>query len=230
MTTGLLGLLITMGFNRIEHWTLRWHPSQRLSVRFVRKRVGGARSHSRRGFRSTLVVGLVVHQRRRREPVFSRRCGKILTVFRETWIFDRVHPDLIPSLTRFLEGFAIAGVASEITCGLVLGLLPGGVRRALNPTLDFMRSIPAVALVSVFIVLLGFGNLAKVTAIAFAASYFPILLNTVDGVRSVDPIQLDLARAYKVGFRQKVLKIIAYRPPAHRSSRASGSVSRSPSS
>lgn len=30
VTTGLLGLLITMGFNRLERWTLRWHPSQRL--------------------------------------------------------------------------------------------------------------------------------------------------------------------------------------------------------
>jgi ABC-type nitrate/sulfonate/bicarbonate transport system permease component len=168
----------------------------------VRKRVGTIALEA--WLPVTLVVGWWYISDDSTNPFFPP-LRKILTVFRETWIFDRVRPDLIPSLTRFLEGFAIA-VALGITCGLVLGLLPV-VRRALNPTLDFMRSIPAVALVSVFIVLLGFGNLAKVTAIAFAA-FFPILLNTVDGVRSVDPIQLDLARAYKVGFKQKVLKII----------------------
>ena len=45
--------------------------------------------------------------------------------------------------------------------------------------------------------MLGFGDLAKVTAIAFAA-FFPILLNTIDGVPRRRPVlQLDLARAYK---------------------------------
>ena len=152
----------------------------------------------------TLVLGWWFISEDSTNPFFPP-LRKILTVFRETWLFDRVGTDLVPSLTRFLEGFAVA-VVLGVSIGLLLGLTPV-VRRALTPTLDFLRSIPAVALVSVFIVLLGFGNLAKVTAIAFAA-FFPILLNTIDGVRSVDPIQLDLARAYKVSFRHKVLKII----------------------
>jgi ABC-type nitrate/sulfonate/bicarbonate transport system permease component len=131
--------------------------------------------------------------------------SEILQVFEDTWLFERFGTDVVPSLMRFVEGFAIA-VALGVGLGLVLGLVPLA-RRAAAPTIDFLRSIPAVALVSVFIVLLGFGNLAKVTAIAFAA-FFPILLNTIDGVRGVDPVQLDLARAYKIGFRQKIVKIV----------------------
>jgi ABC-type nitrate/sulfonate/bicarbonate transport system permease component len=131
--------------------------------------------------------------------------SEILQVFEDTWLFERFGTDVVPSLMRFVEGFAIA-VVLGVGVGLALGLVPLA-RRAAAPTIDFLRSIPAVALVSVFIVLLGFGNLAKVTAIAFAA-FFPILLNTIDGVRGVDPVQLDLARAYKIGFRQKIVKII----------------------
>ncbi|HJU47171.1 MAG TPA: ABC transporter permease [Gaiellaceae bacterium] len=131
--------------------------------------------------------------------------SEILQVFEDTWLFERFGTDVVPSLMRFVEGFVIA-VVLGVGVGLALGLVPLA-RRAAAPTIDFLRSIPAVALVSVFIVLLGFGNLAKVTAIAFAA-FFPILLNTIDGVRGVDPVQLDLARAYKIGFRQKIVKII----------------------
>jgi ABC-type nitrate/sulfonate/bicarbonate transport system permease component len=130
---------------------------------------------------------------------------EILQVFEDTWVFERFGTDVVPSMKRFVEGFAIA-VVLGVSIGLLLGLTPLA-RRATAPTIDFLRSIPAVALVSVFIVLLGFGDLAKVTAIAFAA-FFPILLNTIDGVRGVDPVQLDLARAYKVKFGQKIVKIV----------------------
>ena len=116
---------------------------------------------------------------------------EILQVFNDTWIFERFGTDVVPSLKRFLEGFAIA-VILGVSIGVLLGMTPLA-RKATAPTIDFLRSIPAVALVSVFIVMLGFGDLAKVTAIAFAA-FFPILLNTIDGVRGVDPVQLDLAR------------------------------------
>ncbi len=130
---------------------------------------------------------------------------EILQVFNDTWIFERFGTDVVPSLKRFLEGFAIA-VILGVSIGVLLGMTPLA-RKATAPTIDFLRSIPAVALVSVFIVMLGFGDLAKVTAIAFAA-FFPILLNTIDGVRGVDPVQLDLARAYKIRSHQRIVKII----------------------
>ena len=113
--------------------------------------------------------------------------------------------DLLPSVERFVEGIALA-VAFGVTIGLVLGLWPLG-RRATAPTIDFLRSIPAPALISVMIVLLGFGDGMKVSAIAFAA-FFPTLLNTIDGVRGVDPHQLEMARAYKIGRRDRILRIV----------------------
>jgi sulfonate transport system permease protein len=130
---------------------------------------------------------------------------RILDVFNDTWIFEQVHPVLLPSLGRFAAGLAIA-IVLGIACGVALGLWVTG-RRAVMPLIDFMRSIPATALVSVWIILLGFGNVMKVTAIVFI-SFFPILLNTIDGVRGVDPNQLEMARAYKISRRDQVLKIV----------------------
>jgi sulfonate transport system permease protein len=130
---------------------------------------------------------------------------RILDVFNDTWIFEQVHPVLLPSLGRFAAGLVIA-IALGISCGVALGLWVTG-RRAVMPLIDFMRSIPATALVSVWIILLGFGNVMKVTAIVFI-SFFPILLNTIDGVRGVDPNQLEMARAYKISRRDQVLKIV----------------------
>ena len=130
---------------------------------------------------------------------------KILIAFNDTWLFERFGTDVVPSLTRFLEGFAIA-IVLGVSVGLVLGLVPL-LRRATGPGVDFLRSIPVTALVSVFIVLLGFGNLMKVSMIAFAA-FFPILLNTIDGVRGVSPSQLEMAQAYKIRPVDRIFRII----------------------
>ena len=129
----------------------------------------------------------------------------IVEAFADNWVFERVGSDLVPSLARFGAGLAIAIVAGVLV-GLLLGLW-SPARRATAPTVDFLRSIPAPALISIMILLLGFGNTMKVAAIAFA-SFFPILLNTIDGVRGVEPQQLEMARAYRLSQWQQVTNIV----------------------
>lgn len=130
---------------------------------------------------------------------------KIVHVFRQVWLFAHFHTDFIPSVVRFCEGLALS-ILLGVTVGVILGLW-GPARRALSPTLEFIRSIPATALVSTWIILLGFGNLMKITAIVWIA-FFPILLNTIDGVRAVDPHQLEMARAFKLRRRDQILRIV----------------------
>ena len=130
---------------------------------------------------------------------------RMVQVFRETWTAQRFAEDVIPSLIRFGAGFLIATVAG-IIFGLLLGLWPPA-RRATAPTIDFLRSIPAPALISVMIILFGFGNGMKITAIAFA-SFFPVLLNTIDGVRGVEPLQLEMAKAFKLRRSDEIRLII----------------------
>jgi len=59
----------------------------------------------------------------------------------------------------------------------------------------------------VMILLIGFGDGMKVAAIALAST-FPILLNTIDGVRGVEPQQLDMARVYKLGYWHRITRIV----------------------
>ncbi len=101
--------------------------------------------------------------------------------------------DVVPSLERMALGWTIAALA-----GVGFGLLVGRstlIARLANPTLQFLRSTPGPALLPVFLLLLGTGSTMRVALIAFG-SIWPILLNTIDGVRAVDPVQLETAHAY----------------------------------
>jgi ABC-type nitrate/sulfonate/bicarbonate transport system permease component len=130
---------------------------------------------------------------------------RMVEVFRVTWTSERFVQDVIPSLVRFGSGFLIATILG-VAVGLLLGLWQAA-RRATTPMIDFLRSIPAPALISVMIILFGFGDGMKITAIAFAA-FFPVLLNTIDGVRGVEPLQLEMSKAYKLKRSDEVLKIV----------------------
>ena len=108
---------------------------------------------------------------------------------------------LVPSLFRLLAGW-LAAVVVGVAVGTLIGM-SNRLRDYVDPVVQFMRSIPPPALLPLFIVLLGIGDQMKVAMILFGVVW-PILLNTVDGVRSVDSLQLDTARIF--GFpRQDVL-------------------------
>jgi ABC-type nitrate/sulfonate/bicarbonate transport system permease component len=102
--------------------------------------------------------------------------------------------DILPSLGRAIGGWLIAAAI-----GIALGTMLGRSRTAMDyvgPLFAFMRAIPPVTLVPVFIVLFGLYTEMKLATIVFGAVW-PILLNTVDGVRSVDPVQTDTARSFR---------------------------------
>lgn len=94
------------------------------------------------------------------------------------------------------------GLGLLIGCciGIVLGCAIGEaelLREALNPVLQFWRSIPMSAVIPVVVGLLGIGTQPKVFMIAFAVVW-PVLLNTIDGVRSISPQTRDLVKAYRI--------------------------------
>lgn len=127
---------------------------------------------------------------------------EILVEFVDTWLFTGIAEYLLPTLRTFLVGYAIA-----IMIGIGAGLaLAGNDRLAgfLAPLLEFMRALPAIALVPAFISVLGLGDGMRIGVVVFA-SVWPVLLNTVDGVRGVDLMVRDTATTFRVPPLQRLL-------------------------
>jgi len=121
------------------------------------------------------------------------------------FLTDMVFTDIIPSIGRLFVGWLVAVIA-----GVLLGVLVGRSRtllRMVNPAVQFLRAVPGPALIPVFIILLGTETTMRVTLIAFG-SVWPVLLNTIEGVRTVDPVQLDTARAFRLGPVTRLFRIV----------------------
>ncbi|WP_129657334.1 ABC transporter permease [Rothia uropygialis] len=104
------------------------------------------------------------------------------------------------SLARSLVGFVIAAVL-----GIAFGLVIGWYRAAyeiLNPLLEIFRNTAALALLPVFVLLLGIGELSKVVIVIYAA-FFPVLLNTAAGLKTVDPLLIRFGKT--LGLSQAAL-------------------------
>jgi ABC-type nitrate/sulfonate/bicarbonate transport system permease component len=129
----------------------------------------------------------------------------VLERLREDWMFEQVPTDLLPSLGRFTAGYALA-VVGGIAGGLVLGLMPR-VQRAALPVTEFLRAIPPPLLLPFVIVTFGIGNGSKIIVIALGCVWV-ILLNAVDGVRSVDPVLLDTAGSFRMSRTRTVWRIV----------------------
>jgi ABC-type nitrate/sulfonate/bicarbonate transport system permease component len=128
----------------------------------------------------------------------------ILETFADTWLFERVGSDVVPSLVRLALGYTIACIVA-VAAGLALGLSPT-LRRATDPMVQFLRSIPPPALLPFGILVLGVGTSMKVFIIAFVCLW-PVLLNTIDGVAGVDPTLRETARVYGIGRRDRLLRV-----------------------
>lgn len=102
--------------------------------------------------------------------------------------------NIVPSLARILAGLVIV-VAVGVPLGIALGRSPV-VTGYLDPLLQFARSIPVVTAAPVFVALFGIGTQMEVATIV-AGTIWPLLLNTIDGAASVDPVQLETARAFR---------------------------------
>ncbi len=121
------------------------------------------------------------------------------------WLSDDAVHSLLPGLGRMLTGFALAAAAG-IALGTALGRAPLA-RDVFGPLLQFLRAIPTPMLVPVFLVLFRIGTQMESATIVFGAIW-PVLLNTADGVASVDPQHLTVARAFRLPRGQVLWRVV----------------------
>jgi len=108
------------------------------------------------------------------------------------WAFSGELPhDAMTSLTRVGVGFAI-GAGLALPLGLLMGAKPF-VHDLMNPVVQLLRPIPPIAFIPLAILWFGLGNPPAFFLISLGA-FFPVLMNTIAGVRNVDAIYLRAAR------------------------------------
>jgi ABC-type nitrate/sulfonate/bicarbonate transport system permease component len=128
-------------------------------------------------------------------------------VAERAWVEWQSEPFLegvVGSLKRLAVGFAIGAAL-----GVGVGLLVGSwriARQLLEPLTELLRAVPVIAVVPIAIVLLDFGDAMRVSVIAFGVC-FPVLVNTVEGVRAVPPEARDTASLLHVGRVERVFRI-----------------------
>ncbi len=112
---------------------------------------------------------------------------------------------ILQSLKLVVVGFLVAAGT-----GVPLGLLMGWSRRAealVNPVFQLIRPIPPLAWIPLAILWLGLGDAAKIMVIWFAA-FVPSVINSVTGVRTIEPAVLEAARMLGTPPRRFVPEIL----------------------
>jgi ABC-type nitrate/sulfonate/bicarbonate transport system permease component len=111
-----------------------------------------------------------------------------------------------------LQTLGLLFVGYAIGCGsaLALGLLMGSFRSVYDlfePLTELVRPIPKPALLPALMLFLGLGSTMKIAIVALA-TFFPVLINAVQGARGVDPTLIDMARTFGYGKAAIVWRIV----------------------
>lgn len=126
-------------------------------------------------------------------PLFFTGPSQVVTRFIEEWNDGRLKQDMLYSGINF-----VIGVGMAITSGVVAGIVIGWYRRpamVFEPFLTALYSTPRVALIPLILIWFGIGIWSKVF-IVFINAFFPVLINTIGGVRAIDRDLLRAARAF----------------------------------
>lgn len=120
------------------------------------------------------------------------------------WLFDNVPVHVVPSLINLFSGFFI-GVFVGIVGGVAIGTSQG-FAKFVEPAVDFIRSIPPVATVPIFIMIFGLSYEMRIAAIAFSA-IFPTMLAVIQGMHSNNPTLLDTAKVFRLTPFQTLVRV-----------------------
>jgi len=129
----------------------------------------------------------------------------ILQRAQEVWIWDGLRTQLLPSLANLAGGYLLAAVLG-ILLATVLVRSPR-LTRAVNPIVYFLYVLPPPALLPAVILIFGIGPFGKVFIIFYTA-FWPVLLNSLDGMRGAEPIRLDVARVTQMTRRMTTWRVI----------------------
>jgi len=147
----------------------------------------------------------VVSRNKLISPLYFPPISKNLVTFYYLMLDGTLPLELTRSLGRIFAGFFLA-VSIMVPLGIAMGLFKP-IYNLFEPLTELIRPLPPPAIIPVVMLFLGIGEAMKIIVIAFACS-FPILINTMDGVRSVEPTLVDTAKTFGRNRYEIILHVI----------------------
>lgn len=139
------------------------------------------------------------------EPVFLPEPAVVLKAFWKMLIAQDLAKDFLASVSIVGQAFLYGSVAA-IGLGIAAGLSKN-VERFFGPTFDTLRHIPGIAWFPLIVLWLGLGAPAKILVIAKSV-FFPVFLNTLQGIRNVDKSYIELGQVLTLTPAQLVRKVV----------------------
>ena len=137
-------------------------------------------------------------------PYFLPAPSTVAQTFSDMLASGLLQQHLAASLQRLIYGFFIT-----VLIAIPMGILVGRARTFrywVSPTLAFLQQIPPIAWIPLFILWLGIDEGSKVAVIVYAA-FFPIFLNTVQGVISVNPKLIEVGRSFMLSPPEMIRRV-----------------------
>ena len=130
---------------------------------------------------------------------------KILGIFFDLLWSGQIPLQILVSMKRALAGYVLAA-AVFVPLGIFMGLSPT-VYRFFEVIVEMLRPVPPPVMIPVALLFFGLGDEMKVFVIFFSCAW-PILLNTIDGVRGVDWVLLNTARSFGLSRGKIIWQVI----------------------
>jgi NitT/TauT family transport system permease protein len=138
-------------------------------------------------------------------PGFLPPLSVVLSTFFRLLFSGELTKHILVSGRRMLTGFGLA-LLIDIPLGLAIGWYKG-LERIVDPVLQVFRQTSGMALFPLFILFFGIGEVSKIAIILYACQW-PVLLNTIGGVKSIDPIWIKSAKSMDTSSLELFYKIV----------------------
>jgi ABC-type nitrate/sulfonate/bicarbonate transport system permease component len=155
-----------------------------------------------------VLVVLAIFELLSRADILSRRYFPPVTEMLGALVDQLGSGEAWSAVGQTLEGWAL-GLGIAIVIAIPVGIVVGSAQllyRSLRPVIEFLRPIPSVALIPLAVLVYGTGMGSKVFLAAFAATW-PLLMQTLYGVRDVDPVATETARSFGFPRHQRLLRV-----------------------
>jgi ABC-type nitrate/sulfonate/bicarbonate transport system permease component len=138
-------------------------------------------------------------------PLVVPPLSRIFTILWELILSGQIPMQIAASMKRAALGFALAA-AVFIPLGILMGLYHR-IHRALEVVVEMLRPVPPPVVIPVALLFFGIEDEMKIFVIFFSCAW-PILLNTIDGVRGVDWVLLNTARTFRLSRAKTLWQVV----------------------